>query len=588
MVRIRSDVWAPKETAVLALAWLCVIIPAQVSGPTPEQAAWVKANAVPLTSVNAGSGFDDLEPLRSVIGDARIVGLGEATHGTREHFQMKHRLVEFLATQMGFTIFSIEASTPESYAVDGYVTGGVGDPAALVAGMGFWTWRTEEVLDMVRWMRAFNEREASAGSGKHIAFTGFDMQNPTQPRAIVHTFVAAHDPGFAASLDGHLKSLALARPRGAEFGVASASFPVEAARGKQVRFHGFIKTEGLKDGFAGLWWRVDGPGGVLAFDNMQDRGPRGTSDWTEVSLELPVAENASGIFFGVLMPGEGSAWFDDLAIEVGGEKYDSPALDLSFEADQLTGFAAPQSSYSVRLDPATKHGGSKSLRIAGRPEPGDAGGPAKAAAAARTILDHLTASRDRYIGAGATAKETDWAIQNARILDQWARLFGESGFAVRDESMAANVTWILDQNPGAKIILWAHNGHIANQPQWMGRHLKDRFGKDYLPIGFATAEGRYTAVTADGGGLKDHPLNPPPPTSVEAIFQSAGVPLAILDLRKAQRGSPGSGWVLEPHPMRSIGAMEMTKQFYPAIWGEGFEVLVYTEKTTPAVQLPKK
>src|SRR5678809_272309 len=65
--------------------------------------SWIRTNAVPLKTVEARHGFDDMEPLRRIIGDARIVSLGEATHGTREFFQLKHRMLEFLATQMGFT-----------------------------------------------------------------------------------------------------------------------------------------------------------------------------------------------------------------------------------------------------------------------------------------------------------------------------------------------------------------------------------------------------------------------------------------------------------------------------------------------------
>src|SRR5262245_60190227 len=77
---------------------------------TPEQMSWFKAHAVPLKTVEAGHGLEDLARLKGMIGDARIVGLGEGTHGTREHFQAKHRLIEFLVEEMGFGIFSIEAN----------------------------------------------------------------------------------------------------------------------------------------------------------------------------------------------------------------------------------------------------------------------------------------------------------------------------------------------------------------------------------------------------------------------------------------------------------------------------------------------
>src|SRR5512140_2748826 len=102
-----------------------------VSGaaPKPAELDWLKSNAVPLKTYEAGHGFEDLAPLKSVIGNARIVSLGECTHGTREVFQMKHRLLEYLASQCGFTIFSIEASLPEAYRLNDYVLEGKGDPA---------------------------------------------------------------------------------------------------------------------------------------------------------------------------------------------------------------------------------------------------------------------------------------------------------------------------------------------------------------------------------------------------------------------------------------------------------------------------
>ena len=153
----------------------------QEAGARPDQdnanadaaRSWLKTNAIRLSTVEAGHGFADMQPLKKVIGDARIVSLGEATHGSREFFQLKHRMLEFLATEKGFTIFSIEANMPEAYRLNDYVLNGNGDPATLIKGMYFWTWSTEEVLDMVLWMREFNK----SGKGR-IQFTGFDMQTP--------------------------------------------------------------------------------------------------------------------------------------------------------------------------------------------------------------------------------------------------------------------------------------------------------------------------------------------------------------------------------------------------------------------------
>lgn len=126
---------------------------ARADEPIPAQLDWLRKNAVVVEAVEAGGGFKDLQPLKEIVGGARIVSLGEPTHGSREVFQMKHRLVEFLVAEMGFSIFSIEANLPESYRLNDHVLGGRGNPEELIRGMRFWTWATEEVREMVEWMR---------------------------------------------------------------------------------------------------------------------------------------------------------------------------------------------------------------------------------------------------------------------------------------------------------------------------------------------------------------------------------------------------------------------------------------------------
>jgi erythromycin esterase len=139
----------------------------------PEVSTWLRENAIPFDTTDPNSDFEDLMPLKKLIGDARIVALGEATHGTHEFFQMKYRLVKFLVEEMGFNIFAIEANWPEANLVNNYVQTGRGDPAELLKGLYFWTWDTQEVLDMIRWMRTHNE---NPGQAPLINFYGFDMQ----------------------------------------------------------------------------------------------------------------------------------------------------------------------------------------------------------------------------------------------------------------------------------------------------------------------------------------------------------------------------------------------------------------------------
>src|SRR5579864_4688137 len=144
----------PRDTIALVVLAMVAIVSPRASAQQPVD--WIRKNAIPLQTVEAGNGFSDMQPLKKIVGEARIVALGEATHGTREFFQLKHRMIEFLASQMGFTIFSIEANMPEAYRLNDFLLNGKGDPRQLLKGMYFWTWDTQEVLDMILWMREFN------------------------------------------------------------------------------------------------------------------------------------------------------------------------------------------------------------------------------------------------------------------------------------------------------------------------------------------------------------------------------------------------------------------------------------------------
>jgi erythromycin esterase len=169
--------------------------------------SWLAAAARPFTTDAPGSGFDDLAELGRIVGDARVVAFGEATHGTREFFRMKHRAFEYLVEKQGFTHFTIEATMPESRAMDRYVTLGEGDPAKLLSNLYFWTWNTQEVLDLVKWMRDYNVR---VGAPK-LRFVGFDMQSPEQSVDSVRTIFSRLDPALGVRANAAASCLAPAR-----------------------------------------------------------------------------------------------------------------------------------------------------------------------------------------------------------------------------------------------------------------------------------------------------------------------------------------------------------------------------------------
>ena len=386
-------------------------------------ASWLNKNCIPIKYVKAENGFDDLNPLKDLIGDARIVSLGECTHGSSEVFSMKHRMLEYLVKEKGFTIFSIEANMPEAYALNEYIIDGKGDPRKLMAGMYFWTWNTQEVLDMIEWMKKYNETAT-----KKIMFTGFDMQFSDVSIKILREYLIVNNNNLLSILNDY---------------------------------------------------------------------------------------------------------------------------DSLYKKKQMKKNESTDNFKKLKAD-------------------------------AQILLDSLNARKPM-----AYNKDFNWAFQNARILWQYAA--NHFSNPARDESMAENVKWILDENPSAKIVLWAHNGHIRKDKDGfeyksMGEYLDKMYGKKMIAIGFATAEGTYTAVQRDGKkfiGLDSANTLLTKEGSYESFFNIAETADFILDLRNISKGQEGTGWILEKRLFRSIGAVAMNKfQFAKINLISHFDMIIFIRKTS--------
>ncbi len=105
-----------------------------------------------------------------------------------------------------------------------------------------------------------------------------------------------------------------------QFTTITKRLPIDFG-GKTFELRGFLRTESVS-GFVGLWMREDGPGGAVQFDNMQNRQLKGTTDWTEYTISLPLDKKANTVYFGVLLSGEGKVWIDDLQLLIDGKSID--------------------------------------------------------------------------------------------------------------------------------------------------------------------------------------------------------------------------------------------------------------------------
>ncbi|MET9757841.1 erythromycin esterase family protein [Streptomyces sp. NPDC006372] len=117
--------------------------------------------ASPLRTAEPGGDIGDLRPVGRAVGDAVVVGMGEATHGSHEFLTMKERVFRYLVERRGFRTFALETAWSTGVRLDDYVVHGEGDPARIMREDLQYTYAlnpTAENLALVEWMRDHNRR----------------------------------------------------------------------------------------------------------------------------------------------------------------------------------------------------------------------------------------------------------------------------------------------------------------------------------------------------------------------------------------------------------------------------------------------
>lgn len=141
--------------------------------------------------------FVDLTALGAYLNDADFVGLGEATHGTLEFFQMKDRVFRYLVEELGFKAIGFEATWGGALHVNEYIVNDIGTAEEAIGKMQFWTWYTEEVLTLVEWMHDYNLDKADEDK---IFFYGFDLQSGTEERYWLNKYLGEHLPSIQTDI----------------------------------------------------------------------------------------------------------------------------------------------------------------------------------------------------------------------------------------------------------------------------------------------------------------------------------------------------------------------------------------------------
>lgn len=156
--------------------------------------ALIRRHAIPLSGA-----MRDYDPLIDAIGDARVVLIGEATHGTHEFYRERALITRRLIEERGFCGVAVEADWPDAYRVNRYVRGAGTDSDAVESLADFerfptWMWRNADVLEFIGWLRAHNDARPA---NRRVGFYGLDLYSLRASIQAVLAYLSKVDPAAA-------------------------------------------------------------------------------------------------------------------------------------------------------------------------------------------------------------------------------------------------------------------------------------------------------------------------------------------------------------------------------------------------------
>lgn len=133
--------------------------------------SWLKERSIVFDSLKYEKCLRELEKCSEIVGSARLVCLGEATHGSKESFLFRQMLSRYLIEMKGFDGLILEMPSTEALLLNSYISNGKGNLEELISSLSYWILRTKEFKNTIRWMRKHNEESLE----KRISLFGCDI-----------------------------------------------------------------------------------------------------------------------------------------------------------------------------------------------------------------------------------------------------------------------------------------------------------------------------------------------------------------------------------------------------------------------------
>jgi erythromycin esterase-like protein len=543
---------------------------------------WVRSHATPLTTrASLRDDVSDLAPIGSMIGEAPLVGLGEGTHGTREFYLLKGRLIKYLVSAKGFRAIAFEGNFAAVSALDDYVVNGRGTPHSALAALDGFNWDTEELIELLRWVRAYN---VDARHQQKVRFYGIDVMNCYPSLEAALRFIAQRDSAAATRLTRPFVSL--------------LHLDLSGSPATLGRFDDLYErlTPGQPDMLVAATEAVTN---YLDLHRATFGDTAPGSAWAIARHHAMVASQRARITRTV------EGWYSSLGMAQSESLYDRAGSDAAALLDFVGRHEAGLADTVRPLLTALEHPLAARARYVREMTQDER--VAWESLDARLIA-RLNVDRVLYPERAAPA-EWDSALQRAgemrTLLHDFREFFSkpyDSGYEPRDPSLAENVAWVVRQvGPAGKVIVWAHDVHVGASPyapgfETMGSALRKRFGASYVAVGTLFNRGgfqaRTTSANEDGPiQIRAFTVGPAAPGSVEAVLAGAHLPAFALDLRHLPANTPVQAWFATARPARFIGnSFDPTHeaQFYQTErLSELFDIIAYIDQTTRARPTPE-
>jgi len=538
----------------------------------PALIEWVKNNARPIASVDPAKFEDELAFMDAVIGNKKLVLLGEGTHGTKEIFQIKDKIARYLIQNKRFSKLGIEYDLIKGYRVNEYIHEQNDDLYGALNEQRGWVWNTEEIADMIKWLRSTNAK------GIPVDYYGIDMFKLLASAQEACGFLAKNDIQEVKVVLENWQQL---------FG-KELSYHVENSKA----FYGILDTAQLT-----LNYQLIELMQLLVdlYDNNAEALTANISQraWKEKKqlAKTALIRSKHLLQFNMYYIFGRANWQEELQF----------FRSFGRKADTL------RTQIQLLNDPSLEDQLLPILEITSNPSQG----------------------RRHYLTELNFQERSDWkdivnlAIQRIEIrktlygkdvptanLQQIKRLLQDLAFLLksynnffdkplerinaREIGLADNAAFLHElDNKGT--IIWAHNLHVTkiqtntrNDGDKMGTFLKQKYSDDILVFGTFFGSGTLQAWDYSGAKRKLSVPNVPLAKSgtLEDLFAKANCEICLLDLRNLPKDGIAYQWFKEQQEFRSIGnfydANNPNDFYVKDVIPNHFDVLVFIKNTSRA------